>query len=116
MANESIYILDRLVAQPGQGEALHRRYLDEYVPVASERGLTLEHRWVSPPMWLEGGQSNTLLFVWSVKGVEGYWGVEARARFDSASGDWWREIEPMLVSRTRSVMSEASDIASLTDV
>lgn len=116
VANESIYVLDRLVAQPGQGEALHRRYLDEYVSVASERGLTLEHCLVSPPMWLEGGQSNTLLFVWSVKGVEGYWGVEARARLDPASGAWWREIEPMLVSRTRSVMSEASDIASLTDV
>jgi hypothetical protein len=116
VANEKIYILDRLVAEPGRGEALFDRYLADYVPVATARGLTLEHRWVSPPMWFDRGQSNTLLFVWSVTGVQGFWGVEAQARFDPGSGDWWQEIEPMVASRTRSVMSEASDIASLVNV
>jgi hypothetical protein len=116
MSEETIFIVDRIVAQPGSGETLFRRYVDEYAPVNEGRGLTLEHRWVSPPVWLEGGQSNTLTFVWSTKGAAGFWAAGAQARFDPSAGDWWQTIAPLLSSRSRSVMSEASDIASLTDV
>jgi hypothetical protein len=116
LAGETIYVVDRIVARPGEGEELFRRYVDEYVPVAQGRGLTLEHRWVSPPVWLRGGQSNTLMFVWSVTGAGGYWAAEGQARADQGAGDWWRTIEPMCVSRTRAVMSEGADLASLADV
>ena len=117
MPNEEvIYIIDQITPKGGQGKAFFQYYVDNYVPVAEARGLKLEHRWVQPPMWMEGEQTNTLHFVWSAKGVMGYWGVEAQARWDPTSSHFWRDIEPMIVSRTRSVLAEESDIASLTNV
>ena len=117
MANdETIVILDQITPKSGCGEAFFKRYIDEYAPVARARGLKLEHSWVSPPMWMEGAQSNTLFIMWSVRGVAAYWSAAQQARLDPASADWWRDIEPMITTRNRSVLGEASDIESLTDV
>ena len=113
---ETIYVMDCIVPLPGRGAEVHHRYVERYVPVAIERGLTLRHKWISPPVWLEGAQSNTLCYVWSVVGAAGYWGVEAKARWDETSSDFWRDLAPMIESRTRRVMAEDSDIASLCDV
>lgn len=113
---ETIFVMDRIVSLPGRGAEVHRYYVEHYVPVALARGLTLKHRWVSPPVWLEDGQSNTLCFIWSVTGVSGYWGVEARARWDETSSLFWQGLAPMIESRTRSVMAEDIDIGTLCDV
>lgn len=113
---ETIFIIDRIEARPGLGQALFERYMREYAPVAEARGFTLLHRWVSPPVWLEGNQANTLTFVWSVVGVAAYWDYVRQARTDPGSGDWWLEIAPLVGERTRSVASEMSDMESLADV
>lgn len=60
----TIFLVDELVAQPGQGEALLQAYRARYVPGAQARGLTLVHQLVSPLLWLSE-QSNTLLFLLS---------------------------------------------------
>ena len=111
-----LYVLDRITPKAGCGEDFFRYYMDRYVPVATARGLKLEHRWVNPPVWMEGEQSNTLFFVWSVEGVAAYWEVAGKARWDPSSPDFWRDIEPMIVERRRAVLAEASDVASLSDV
>jgi hypothetical protein len=117
MANdETIYILDQITPKAGRGKAFLQSYMDGYAPVARARGLKLEYTWVSPPMWMEGEQSNTLFIVWSVKGVAAYWAVESKARRDPTSSHWWRDAEPMIATRSRSVLSDASNIASLTNV
>lgn len=115
MADETIFVIDRIVARPGRGKALFDRYVQDYVPLATGRGLTLQHRLVSPPVWLEE-QSNTLLFIWSVQGAGAYWGAEAIARYTPGTSDFWREIEPMVESRTRSVAAGADDMESLANV
>jgi hypothetical protein len=113
---ETIYIMDCITPHPGRGAEVLYHYLENYVPVGEERGLTLRHKWVSPPVWLKGNQTNTLYFVWSVTGVAGYWGAEAKARWDASTPDFWRDLEPMIQSRTRQVMAEDTDIESLCDV
>lgn len=114
--SETIYIVDHILALPGQGRAVHRHYLDAYAPLARARGLSLCHSWVSPPVWLEGDEANTLVFVWSVKGTGEYWNAEAKARWDPETPVFWRELEAMIQSRTRQVMAEDSDIEGLCDV
>lgn len=112
----TIYVIDRIETRPGFGQELCERYLSEYAPVAERRGFTLLHRWVAPPLWLGGGQGNVLTFVWTVQGVAGFWEYARQARTDPGSGDWWREVEPMIAQRTRSVAGEPADMKSFADV
>lgn len=113
---ETIFVVDCIIPQPGRGAEVLGYYLDRYAPVAQQRGLALQHKWVSPPVWLEGEQANTLYFVWSVSGTAAYWAAEAQARWDPTTPDFWSDLDPMIQSRTRQVLAEDTDITSLCDV
>ena len=109
----SVFVIDDLTAKPGQGEALHRAYLERYAPGARQRGMTLLHQWVSPAYWLPDG-SNRLVFVWSVPGPGGAWAMKHAGRQDPELAAWWTEEAPRFVAaRTRAICSEAGDLASL---
>ena len=112
----TVFVIDDLTARPGQGEALHRAYLERYAPGARQRGMTLLHQWVSPAYWLTDG-SNRLVFVWSVPGPGGAWAMKHAGRQDPAVSDWWTQEAPRLLeSRTRAICGEAGELASLGDV
>jgi L-rhamnose mutarotase len=116
MADESIYIVDQITAKPGMGRIFLDAYMQRYAAGAKERGMTLEHTWVAPPVWLED-QSNTLFIVWSVKGAKGVWdSLISSRRVPSVDDWWWKEAAPMIAARERYFLSNPSDIASLTDV
>ena len=109
----SVFVIDDLTAKPGQGEALHRAYLERYAPGARQRGMTLLHQWVSPAYWLPDG-SNRLVFVWSVPGPGGAWAMKHAGRQDPELAAWWTKEAPRFVAaRTRAICSEAGDLASL---
>lgn len=111
-----VFVIDDLVAAPGQGEALLRAYLEQYAPGAKRRGMTLVHQLVSPACWLPD-TSNRLLFIWTVVGAEGAWAMKHAGRQDPQLAAWWTEQAPRLVaSRTRAICAEASDLAALGDV
>ena len=111
-----VFVIDDLVAAPGQGEALLRAYLEQYAPGAKRRGMTLVHQLVSPACWLPDA-SNRLLFIWTVAGAEGAWAMKYAGRQDPQLAAWRTEQAPRLVSsRTRAICAEASDLAGLGDV
>ena len=111
-----VYIVDDITTTPGAGEACLEAYLRRYVPGAQARGLTLLHRWVSPPVWLHE-QPNRLLFVWSAQGAAGVWACKFAGRTDPLLADWWeREAAALIESRTRAVYTDTDDIAALGDV
>jgi hypothetical protein len=112
---ETIHYLDRIVAKPGRAKAILELYMEKYVPAARARGMTLVHRWVSPPVWL-GNQSNTLCIIWTVQGAGAWWQAAIPARRDPEVLRFWNEIEALIVSRTRSFFSDVDDIESLCDV
>jgi hypothetical protein len=115
-APPAVYVIDDLVAKPGQGEALRRAYLEHYVPGAQRRGMQLVHELVSPPCWLPDG-SNRLLFVWTVAGPGGVWAMKHAGRQDSAVVAWWTESAPkLLASRSRSVCAHPDALPGLADV
>ena len=117
MSGETVYIVDQITPKSGGGRAFLDAYMQRYVPDARERGMTLEHTWVAPPVWLEDG-SNTLFFVWSVAGgAKGVWGSLIGGRRGNALDEWWwKEAAPMIVTRERFFLSNPADIASLTNV
>jgi hypothetical protein len=115
VSGETVYIVDQITAKPGAGRAFLDAYMQRYAPGASERGMTLEHTWVAPPVWLDDG-SNTLFFVWSVKGASGVWGSLIGGRRGAALDEWWKDAAEMIVTRERFFLSNPSDIASLTNV
>jgi hypothetical protein len=116
VSDETIYIVDQVTSQTGAGRKFLDAYMQRYAPAARERGMTLEHTWVAPPVWLEDG-SNTVFFVWSVKGVAQVWNSLVGPRRTSAAEDWWwKEAAELIAIRERFFLSNPSDIASLTNV
>jgi hypothetical protein len=112
---EIIYYLDHMVAQPGRAKELLRFYMSDYVPQAKRRGLTLVHRWVTPPLWLKE-QSNELFVIWSVQGAQAWWDATRQRRADPSFLGFWEEAQPMIVDRRRLFLSEVDDVNSLNDV
>nr|WP_256673350.1 hypothetical protein [Pseudomonas sp. JG-B] len=90
-------------------EALERLYL----PACAARGLTLEQRWVSPPVVVPG-QMNTIWLLWQVADVWAYYAMR------SAAGDevraFWDLVEADCDGRRRHVLGPAGHPLEAPDV
>ena len=110
---ETVYLVDQVVARPGQGQAFLEAYTRRYVPGAQARGMKLEQTLVSPPLWLDE-QSNTVLLVWSLRGAAGFWAMTYQGRNDPALQDWWwNEAAPLIESRQRYFAADIAGLAAL---
>lgn len=105
---DEVFVLDRITAQPGQARAVLDAYMANYVPNAAERGMTLRHSWVNPPLALNGSHSHTLTFIWSVAGTPGWWQMRLTAAFDPSVGAFWAALKPLIIERSRTFHEEAS--------
>jgi hypothetical protein len=103
----SVFIVDAIDVDAGQIRAVREAYLNEYAPGARERGMVLQHDWLSPPLALQEGRSR-LTFVWAVAGVEGWWRQRFAGNFDPGVEAFWRRLEPMIIGRERSFHEAAS--------
>lgn len=115
MAGEKVYLVDRVVTEPGSARAFVDAYLAEYAPGGRSRGMTLDQVLVSPPMWLDE-DSNTITITWSLDDVASVWGMIRAGRGDPGLAEWWSRMEPMIVERSRSMSAAAADIDGLSDV
>jgi hypothetical protein len=114
--SDKVYIFDEIVvAQQDYGE-LRAAYLDQYVPSARLRGMTLDGAWSSPPIELPN-RAMTLHFLWSVPDVSAWWAMRlssARTQADldvPIDGDeekrrWWQYVDNMAISRKRTFMRD----------
>ncbi len=115
MSDSTIYIIDRIVLEPGRARAFIDAYLDEYAPGARERGLTLERVLVSPPAWIDS-EPNTLTITWTVDGPREWWAAAVKGRHDPGPAQWWDSVSPMIIERTRSMAAAADAVEGLCDV
>ena len=93
------FLIDEIELRPGALEDFLAAMDTGYRPGAEARGQRLVHTWVTPPTRTEGIPVSVML-VWQLDGVEGFW----RMRSQNAADDvvaWWREAERYCVSRTR---------------
>ncbi|WKG05937.1 hypothetical protein [Mycolicibacterium sp. HK-90] len=111
-ATKSVYVVDRILTKPGKARVFIDRYLAEYAPGARERGMTLEHVLVSPPIWLDDA-TNIVTVTWSLPSPLAWWQMTWKGRPDPALGQWWSEIGYLVLERSRSVAAAADDIDAL---
>ena len=115
MTSPAVFVIDELVARPGEGERVISNYLDRYAPGAKARGMTLERVLVSPPVWLDD-QPNTISILWRVDGAGGWWGMRVAAGADPDVAAFWDAAEARLLSRRRSFAAAPEDIEALNRV
>ena len=72
-----------------------------YAPEAGARGMRLRHRLIAPPLELGREASNTLTFIWSVEDVAAWWKARLTASATPSVARFWRDLEPLIVSRER---------------
>jgi hypothetical protein len=107
-----VFVIDRVLTKPGQARRFVDRYLAEYAPGATERGMTLRDVLVSPPIWF-ADQPNTVTITWSLPSALAWWQMTWQGRADPTLGQWWSSIEELVVERTRSVAAAAGDVDAL---
>ena len=107
-----IFILDELESLPGKGEALLALCEARYFPDARRRGLTLVHRLVSPPLWLDD-DINRIVLLWSLPDAEAFWRKNNLGRRDTEVIAIWAEIDRHAGTRRRSTLADPADFARL---
>lgn len=111
----TIFIIDELIAAPGNGPALLAAYKERYVPGAQARGMVLQRIVVSPPLWLNEA-SNRLTAIWTVAGASGWWGQAVQARYDVAVGEFWPSIDGLIISRIRHFGAADEEMEQISNV
>ncbi|WP_046316880.1 hypothetical protein [Mycobacterium sp. UM_Kg1] len=112
MADGEVFVIDRVLTKPGQARRFVDRYLAEYAPGATHRGMTLRSVLVSPPIWFDD-ESNTVTITWALPGPLAWWQMTWQGRSDPRLGQWWSEIDELVAARTRSVAAAATDVDML---
>ena len=110
-----VYVVDRVVTQPGCAKEFVDRYLAEYAPGAATRGMNLREVLVSPPIWFDD-QPNTVTITWVLPSPQAWWEMTWKGRPDPSLGRWWDSVGALVADRTRSVAAAAGDVEEICDV
>lgn len=113
--DQTIYMVDDIVAAPGKGRELLELYRSAYAPGAKARGMVLDREIVAPPMWLDE-LSNRLLITWTVQGAPGWWGQGVQSRYDPAVAAFWQQAEGLIAERTRYFGAAEADVEGISHV
>ncbi|MEE2031101.1 hypothetical protein [Rhodococcus chondri] len=115
MADEKIFVVDRVVTKAGCARAFVDKYIEEYAPGGHERGMTLDRILVSPPIWSDD-ETNVVTITWTVDGVESWWQMTRQGRRDPDLGRWWSRMDELVIERSRTMAAESADVEGLSDV
>ncbi|TQR86589.1 hypothetical protein D8S82_10540 [Mycobacterium hodleri] len=110
-----VYVVDRVITKPGCAKRFVDAYLAEYAPGARQRGMTLCHVLVSPPIWFDD-QVNTITVTWSLPSPQAWWEMTWQGRPDPTVAQWWADVGPLIHDRSRGVAATAEDVDGLCDV
>ncbi len=100
-----IHVLDEIVLAPQHLPKVLGLLGDTYLPSSAARGLTLQQRWVSPPVALDDAP-NTLWLLWQVPDAPAYYAM--RASIDASAFAFWAGVDALCETRRRHVMTDAS--------
>lgn len=102
-----IHVLDEIVLAPGHLPTVLDLLESRYLPGSAARGLTLLHRWISPPVALPDAP-NTLWLLWQVPDAPAYYAM--RAGIDGPALAFWSMVGSLCESRRRHVMTAATNV------
>ena len=110
-----VFVVDRVITQPGCARRFVDAYLAEYAPSARQRGMTLRDVLVSPPIWFDD-QANTITITWTLPSAQAWWEMTWQGRPDPTVAQWWTGVEELIDERSRAVAAAAADVDGLCDV
>ena len=99
-----IQILDEILLAPEHIPTLLALLEQRYLPQAVVRGLTLQQRWVSPPVAVPGELSR-LWLLWQVPDVWGYYAMRLGAGAEVR--EFWAAVDECSQHRHRHVLGAA---------
>lgn len=99
-----IHILDEIILQPEHIPSVFAGLERDYLPKAGKRGLTLLHRWVSPPVAVPG-ELNRVWLLWQVPDIWGYYGMRSSAGPEVF--EFWSTVDSLCQQRHRHVLGGA---------
>ena len=108
---EPIYVLDEVELRPGMLDAFLEAMHERYRPDAEARGQRLLHTWVTPPTLIEG-IPQTVLLVWQLEGVAGFWQMRSQNATPEVMS-WWADCDAFVHRRTRRFAAEFEALAGL---
>ena len=95
----TIYALDEITVRPEMRAAFESCFRDIYVPLATDRGMTLEHAWMTPPVILTDAP-NSLVFILSVPDAAAWWKMRYGA-YEPKVSAFWLDTAHMVLARRR---------------
>jgi len=101
----SIYVPDELSIPPGRLQDVRSLIDKVYRPGAEARGLHLEQVCITPPIPLID-EPTTMVLWWS---LEDFWGVKRKSTADPQVAAFWKEVDDVVVSRSRRFLSPLED-------
>jgi len=113
MTITSIYTLDEISVRPEMLAAFETSYREIYVPLANDRGMTLEHAWMSPPVVLNDAP-NSLMFIWSVPDPPAWWRMRYGA-YEPKVTAFWLDTAHMVLTRRRIFLGPVASFGARKD-
>ena len=96
-----IYIVDRLVAKPGDGKAVLDDFMANMKPLIEGAGWRFKRATVAPVMWLDT-DSNIIEIEWTMGDiVQEAWAYSSGTRYNPEYVQWWATMSDRLVSNDR---------------
>lgn len=110
-----IYVVERITTQPGAAQRLVAAIRDEYLPLATARGMSLDRILVSPPIW-DAELSNEVTVTWTVPNTAAWWQMAKGGRADRRSAEFWTTHAELIAHRDRSMAAASDIVEELADV
>jgi len=107
-----IHVLDALVVRPDHLAEVRARVRDVYEPVVEALGAQLANTWIAPPVELHDDPIE-LLLLWEYADTAAYWHMRRGAAGSEAVLAFWRDLDPLLVGRSRRIMVDPDDTSVL---
>lgn len=109
---DPVFVIDELRLRPGTLDEFLSAFRARYRPGAEARGQRLVHLLVTPPT-TEVGLSHEVVILWSLEGIEGFWGMRSQNATPEVSA-WWAACDAQWAeSRTRRFAAAPETIPSL---
>lgn len=98
-----VQLLDQIVIDPARLPDL-LVLLEQWLPECGARGMTMQQRWVSPPVAVPG-QPNTLWLLWQVPSLWAYYGLHTSGGERTVA--FWSAVDALALSRQRHLLGDA---------
>jgi hypothetical protein len=103
-----IYVLDSLEVRFGRLNEVESRITSLYRPLVEPLGLRFCQKWIAPAVEVID-EPIELLLLWSLSDLRQYWRMRLKSAGIPEVQTFWRDLEPLLVGRTRRLMCDPDD-------